>query len=168
MGLFSRLVSNNAIPAHKKAIPIHSPLTGTVVPLDEVPHALFTERLFGEGVAIKPTGYQVLAPFSGTVLHFPELANQVRLKATNGLQLQIQLGIDSHLMLGDGFKRIIKPGESFEKGQLIAEFSLVKMKQQLPSILCPITLLNSDKVKSIQGHYFQVIASEDKVMTVFI
>jgi len=168
MAIFSRLVEANSLPAHKKAIDIFSPLTGKVAPLDEVPHALFTARMFGEGIAIKPSGYQVLAPFAGTMLHFPELANQLRLQAKNGLRLQIQLGIDSHLMMGEGFKRIIKQGETFEQGQLLAEFSLVKMKRQLPSILCPITLLNSDKVKGIQGHYFQVIAGEDKMMTVFI
>ncbi|MFT6777853.1 MAG: PTS system glucose-specific IIA component [Paraglaciecola sp.] len=168
MGLFSRLVDASSLPYYKKSIDIYSPLTGTVRPLDEVPNALFTERIFGEGIAIKPSGYQVLAPFAGTMLHFPELANQLRLKAQNGLQLQIQLGIDSHLMMGEGFKRTVKQGESFEKGQLLAEFSLVKMKKQLPSILCPITLLNSDKIKGLQAHYFQVLAGEDKMMTVFI
>jgi PTS system glucose-specific IIA component len=168
MGLFSRLVEDNSQPSHKKAIDISSPLTGKVVPMDEVPHTLFTARMFGEGIAIKPTGYQVLAPFAGTMLHFPELANQLRLQAKNGLRLQIQLGIDSHLMMGEGFKRVVKQGETFEQGQLLAEFSLVKMKRQLPSILCPITLLNSDKVKGIQAHYFQVVAGEDKIMTVFI
>jgi PTS system glucose-specific IIA component len=168
MGVFSRLLEANSLPAHKKAIDISSPITGKVLLLDEVPHALFTARMFGEGIAIKPTGYQVLAPFSGTMLHFPELANQLRLKATNGLQLQIQLGIDSHLMMGEGFNRIVKQGETFEQGQLLAEFSLIKMKKQLPSILCPITLLNSDKIKGLQGHYFHVIAGEDKIMTAYI
>jgi PTS system glucose-specific IIA component len=168
VGLYSRLVDPKSLPSHKKAIEIFSPLTGTVVPLDKVPHALFSERIFGEGIAIKPTGYQVLAPFSGTMLHFPELANQIRIKAKNGLQLQIQLGIDSHLMMGEGFKRVVKQGESFELGQLLGEFSLVKMKTQLPSILCPITLLNSDKIKGLQAHYFQVIAGEDKMMTLYI
>jgi PTS system glucose-specific IIA component len=168
VGLYSRLVDPKSLPSHKKTIEISSPLTGTVVPLDKVPHALFSERIFGEGIAIKPTGYQVLAPFSGTMLHFPELANQIRIKAKNGLQLQIQLGIDSHLLMGEGFKRVVKQGESFEPGQLLAEFSLAKMKRHLPSILCPITLLNSDKVKGLQAHYFQVIATEDKIMTVYI
>jgi PTS system glucose-specific IIA component len=168
IGLFNRLIDTGSLPSHKKSIDIYSPLTGTVLPLDEVPNALFTERIFGEGIAIKPSGYQVLAPFAGTMLHFPELANQLRIKAKNGLQLQIQLGIDSHLMLGEGFKRTVKKGESFEQGQLIAEFPLVKMKKQLPSILCPVTLLNSDKIKGLQAHYFQVLAGEDKIMTIYI
>ncbi|MFT5816400.1 MAG: PTS system glucose-specific IIA component [Arenicella sp.] len=168
MGLFSCLVDANSLPSHKKAIDIYSPLTGSVLALDEVPHALFTERLFGEGIAIKPSGYQVLAPFAGTMLHFPELANQLRIKSQNGLQLQIQLGIDSHLMMGEGFKRVVKQGENFEQGQLLAEFSLVKMKKNLSSILCPITILNSDKIKGLQAHYFKVLAGEDKIITVYI
>lgn len=168
MELFKRLVDANSIPKHKKAVDILSPLTGKVVLLDKVPHALFTERIFGEGIAIKPSGYQVLAPFAGSMLHFPELGNQMRIKAKNGLQIQIQLGIDSHLMMAEGFKRLVKPGEKFQQGQLLAEFSQVKMKKQLPSILCPITVLNSDKVTAIQGHYFQAIAAEDKIMTIYI
>lgn len=168
MGLFNRLVNANAIPPHKKSIDLISPLSGTVVPLDDVPDALFTARLFGEGVAIKPSGYQVIAPFSGIVLHFPELANQIRIKASNGLQLQIQLGIDSHIMMAEGFKRFFKKGDRFEQGQVLAEFSLSKMKAALPSILCPITLLNSDKTKGLQAHYYQVIANEDKVFTIYL
>ena len=168
MGLLSHLVDINSLPTHKIAIDIISPLSGKVVPLDDVPHALFNQRIFGEGVAIKPSGYQVLAPFSGTMLHFPELANQMRLRAKNGLQMQIQMGIDSHFMMGEGFKRTIKQGENFQQGQLLAEFSLVKMKRQLPSVLCPITILNSDKTKGLLAHYFQVIAGEDKLMTVYL
>ncbi|MFQ3190061.1 MAG: PTS system glucose-specific IIA component, partial [Paraglaciecola sp.] len=52
MGLFSRLVDASSLPSHKKAIDIYSPLSGKVMALDDVPHALFTERLFGEGIAI--------------------------------------------------------------------------------------------------------------------
>jgi PTS system glucose-specific IIA component len=168
VGLFNRLVDAGSLPSHKTAIGIISPMSGRVLPLDEVPHALFTERLFGEGVAIQPSGYQVFAPFSGTVLHFPELANQLRIKAKNGLKLQIQVGIDSHLMMGEGFKRLVKEGQNFEQGQVVAEFSLTKMKQQLSSTLCPVTLINSDKVKALQAHYFQVIAKEDKIFTIYL
>lgn len=168
MGPFNRLVGSDAIPPHKKAIALLSPLTGIVVPLNDVPHSLFTSRLFGEGVAIKPSGYQVLAPFAGTVMHFPELANQIRIKAQNGLQLQIQLGIDSHIMMAEGFKRFLKKGDTFKQGQVLAEFSLNKMKAALPSILCPVTLLNSDKVKAVQGHYYHVIANEDKILSIYL
>jgi PTS system glucose-specific IIA component len=71
-------------------------------------------------------------------------------------------------MMGEGFKRVVKQGEHFEQGQVLAEFSIIKMKRQLSSILCPITLLNSDKIKGLQAHYYQVVAGEDKLMTFYI
>ncbi|MCF2946746.1 PTS glucose transporter subunit IIA [Paraglaciecola aquimarina] len=168
MTLLGKLVKADNLPKHSKKLAISSPLSGAVVPLDEVPHDLFKHRLFGEGVAIKPSGYQVIAPFNGHIMEFPELANQIRLKAKNGLQIQIQLGIDSHLLMAEGFKRIKKPGDSFIQGDIIAEFSLIKMKKQLPSILCPVTLLNSEKVTAILPHYYSVIAGEDTIMSILI
>ncbi|MGJ8681756.1 PTS sugar transporter subunit IIA, partial [Paraglaciecola sp.] len=142
MELLGKLTEPDKLPQHRKVLSISSPLSGTVVPLNEVPHALFKQRLFGEGIAIIPSGYQLYAPFEGTVISYPELANQIRIKAKNGLQIQIQLGIDSHLMMGEGFKRHKKAGETFAKGEVLGEFSLIKMKRQLPSILCPVTVIN--------------------------
>ncbi|WP_158970042.1 PTS glucose transporter subunit IIA [Paraglaciecola sp. L3A3] len=168
MATLAKLVEIENIPQHTKALSIRSPISGTVMTLDTVPNALFQERLFGEGIAINPSGYQVIAPFNGSVLSFTTLANQLRIKAQNGLQLQIQLGIDSHLMMAEGFKRTVKTGDTFKQGDILAEFSLVKMKQQLSSVLCPITVINSDKVKGIQGHYYSVIAGEDSILTVYI
>lgn len=168
MCLLKKQLDPNNLPPHKKALPITSPLSGSVVQLDDVPHELFKQRLFGEGIAVLPSGYQVFSPFNGIVTEFPELANQIRLKAKNGLLLQIQLGIDSHLMMGEGFKRYKFAGDRIQKGDVLAEFSLAKMKQALPSILCPVTLINSEKILGIQGHYYSVLAQEDTIMTIYI
>ncbi|MDU0355487.1 PTS glucose transporter subunit IIA [Paraglaciecola aquimarina] len=168
MTLLGKLVGVDNLPTYKQILTIVSPLSGRAVSLSEVPNALFQQRLFGEGIAIIPSGFQVIAPFSGTVAACTELANQLRLKAQNGLQLQIQLGIDSHIMMGEGFKRKVKAGDTFKQGDVLAEFSLVKMKQQLPSILCPVTVINSEKVKAIRAHYYAVRASEDDILTVYI
>jgi PTS system glucose-specific IIA component len=168
MSLFNKLVDPDALPPHKKLLPILSPISGRVFTLDEVPDALFSQRVYGEGVAIEPSGYQVIAPFAGKVESFPECAHQLRIVAKNGLRMQIQMGIDSHRMMGEGFKRKVKEGDFFEKGQILAEFDLRKMKTSLDSTLCPVTVINSDKLAGIQAHCYQVIGAEDPAMTVYI
>ena len=168
MTLFSKLVDPSALPPHKKSLPILSPLSGRVTALDNVPDALFNQRVFGEGVAIEPSGYQVFAPFSGKVELFPESAHQLRIVAKNGLKMLIQMGINSHLLMGEGFKRKVQVGELFQQGQVLAEFDLRKMKLSLDSILCPVTIINSDKIAGIQAHYYQVIGAEDPAMTLYI
>ena len=82
--------------------------------------------------------------------------------------MQIQMGIDSHIMMGEGFKRKVQVGEVFKQGQVLAEFDLRKMKLVLESTLCPVTIINSDKIAGIQAHCHQVIATEDHAMTVYI
>ncbi|MFT4939095.1 MAG: PTS system glucose-specific IIA component [Paraglaciecola sp.] len=168
MSFFSRLVDPKALPPYKKSLPILSPVSGRVFTLDNVPDALFTQRIYGEGVAIEPSGYQIFAPFSGKVEQFPESAHQLRIVAKNGLKMQIQMGINSHRMMGEGFKRKVKVGELFKQGQVLAEFDLRKMKLALDCTLCPVTIINSDKIAGIQAHCYQVIATEDHAMTVYI
>lgn len=168
MTLFSKLVDPTALPPHKKSLLILSPLFGRVTTLDSVPDALFNQRIFGEGVAIEPSGYQVFAPFAGKVEVFPESAYQLRIVAKNGLKMLIQMGINSHLMMGEGFKRKVQVGDVFKQGEVLAEFNLRKMKLALDSTLCPVTIINSDKIAGIQAHCHQVIGAEDPAMTLYI
>jgi PTS system glucose-specific IIA component len=168
MGLFTKLIAADTAIDFRKKWPLVSPLTGKVHTLDKVPCPLFGQRLFGEGVAIEPAGYQLLAPCSGQLTALDERGHQLRLQARNGLIIMIQLGIGSEHMLGEGFKRLIKPGQKFSQGQVLLEFDLIKMKKQLVSTLCPVTIVNSDKLLGIEAHCHHVMAGEDPAMTLYI
>lgn len=168
MALFDKLIPPGTAMNCSKRLPLASPLTGKVHTLDKVPCPLFKQRIFGEGIAIEPTGYQLLAPCSGQVILCNELGNQLRLQAKNGLQILIQLGIGSEHMLGEGFKRLIKTGEKFSQGQVLLEFDLIKMKKQLVSTLSPVTIVNSDKLLAIEAHCHHVMAGKDPAMTLYI
>jgi sugar PTS system EIIA component len=168
MMLFKRLLDPNNIPAHRKKISIQSPLSGKITTLDNAPNEIFKQRLFGEGVVIEPSGYQLFSPFSGKVDHLPITAHQIRLRAKNGIQLQIQLGLGSENMLAEGFKAKVKVGEVVSQGQVLIEFDLRIMKQKLHSLLCPITILNSDKLIGIVAHCHQVRALQDDCMTLYV
>ena len=168
MMLFKRLIEPGNIPVHRKKITILSPLSGKISTLDSLANEIFKQRLFGEGIVIAPSGYQVFAPFAAKVEHFPTTAQQIRLRAKNGLQLLIQLGIGSENMLAEGFKAKVKVGQWVAQGQVLMEFDLRIMKQKLDSVLCPVTVLNSDKLIGIEAHCHQVIATQDNCMTLYI
>lgn len=168
MMLFKRLLDSNNIPVHRKKIPIQSPLSGKITTLDNIPDEIFKQRLFGEGVAIAPSGYQLFSPFAGKVEHLPTTAHQIRLRAKNGLQILIQLGLGSESMLAEGFKARVKVGEQVSAGQLLIEFDLRIMKQKIDSLLCPVTILNSEKLIGVVAHCHQVRALQDDCMTLYI
>lgn len=167
MKLFAKVVDAAALPPHKTSYTLLSPIAGKVIPLENAADSLFAHRLFGEGVTIEPSGYQLIAPFAGTVTDISATGNQIRLRANNGLQCLIQLGVDSHLMMGLGFKVKIKARQAFSQSQVLLEFDLNHMKRQLASVQCYVTLLNSDKIKAIVPHYYKVLAGQDKLMTIY-
>ena len=47
---------------------LNSPLRGWCAPLDEVPDAVFAQRMLGDGIAIDPTSDTLHAPCAGEVI----------------------------------------------------------------------------------------------------
>ena len=52
---------------HKKELLIRAPLSGTVVPITDVPDPVFGEKVMGDGVAIRPTDGRICSPVDGIV-----------------------------------------------------------------------------------------------------
>ncbi len=47
---------------------LKAPLSGVVVPLDEVPDPVFAQRMVGDGVSIDPISSSLTAPCDGRVV----------------------------------------------------------------------------------------------------
>ena len=135
----------------KNGIVILSPLKGKVVNLSEVPDKTFSQKVLGEGLAIEPTEGVVYAPFDGTVLQMFRTGHAIGLQGPHNIELLIHVGIDTVKMNGDGFKPLVKAGDSFRAGDRLLEFDLAKVKAQAPSILTPVVITNSADFKSVTG-----------------
>lgn len=168
MSVFKRLHTGTTAPRHRYQVAIPAPLSGRVRTLDSLAPGLFQQRLFGEGVVIEASGYQLLAPLHAKVSYIADSAEQLRLQCANGLHLLIQVGFASDKLHGAGFKKKCQKGANVAPGQLLLEYDLNRLKTLASPLLCPVTILNSDKVKAIQPHCRSVIAGDDNIMSVFI
>lgn len=62
MGLFDKLkklVSDDS--SDTGGIEIFAPLSGEIVPIEDVPDVVFAEKIVGDGIAIKPAGNKMVA-----------------------------------------------------------------------------------------------------------
>ena len=168
MALFSKLIEPAQVTDQHKSIRLVSPISGRVLPLDDVPCLAHQQRMFGEGVAIAPSGYQILAPFNCVIEEFPLTCERIRIRSKSGVRMQIQFGLDAERLMGEGFKAQNRQQKLIKKGQVLLEFDLPKLKQRLDCVLCPVTILNSDKLTGILPAYHQVIAMEDEMMSLII
>ncbi|SJM54248.1 PTS system, maltose and glucose-specific IIC component / PTS system, maltose and glucose-specific IIB component [Pediococcus acidilactici] len=103
-----------------KKFQIGAPLTGKAVPLTEVPDAVFSTGMIGQGAAIQPTDGQVVAPVDGVVTTVFPTKHAIGIKATNGMEILIHLGIDTVKLNGKPFETKVAVDEQVKAGDLLA------------------------------------------------
>ncbi|MBK4765043.1 MAG: PTS glucose transporter subunit IIA [Pantoea sp. Brub] len=148
MGLFSKLFGNGEKPIDKM-IEIIAPLSGKIINIEDVPDAVFAEKIVGDGIAIDPIGHQIVAPIEGTIGKIFKTNHAFSMKSKNGIELFVHFGIDTVELKGEGFKRIAKEGQKVNIGDTIIEFDLALLEKKAKSILTPIVISNMDAIKEI-------------------
>ncbi|WP_339834743.1 beta-glucoside-specific PTS transporter subunit IIABC [Paenibacillus sp. FSL R7-0272] len=101
---------------------IVSPMTGEIKPISEVEDQAFAQELMGKGIAIVPTEGKVYAPFDGVVEALYRTKHAIGLKANNGVEILIHIGVDTVSLKGKYFNAHIKQGETIQAGDLLVEF----------------------------------------------
>ena len=108
---------------------VTAPLSGQVIPMEEIPDQVFSQGILGEGVGIEPTGNVVVAPADATVCSVMEDSRHaVGLTLDNGAELLIHVGIDTVSMNGDGFQLHVKAGDRVRLGDKLITFDPEKIK----------------------------------------
>ena len=82
-----------------------APVSGKVIPLEQVKDETFASGMLGQGVAIEPTDNIIYSPIEGTVETIFETKHAIGLKSADGLELLIHIGMDTVNLKGDGFKQ---------------------------------------------------------------
>lgn len=121
-----------------------SPLSGTIISLDQVPDPTFSGKILGDGFAIVPDIGLVVSPFDATVESLIGSHHAIGLLSTEGVEILIHVGIDTVKLKGQGFKAIVAEGQSVKKGDPLIEFDLELIKKMSPSIITPVIFTNSD------------------------
>ena len=87
----------------KSVISIHAPLSGEIVPIEEVPDPVFAEKIVGNGIAILPTGDRMVAPCDGTIGQIFATDHSFTMESNDGLELVVHFGVDTVKLEGEGF-----------------------------------------------------------------
>ncbi|TWT09853.1 sucrose-specific PTS transporter subunit IIBC [Streptococcus sp. sy004] len=101
---------------------LFAPLAGQVVDLKDVNDPVFASEAMGKGIAIKPTGNQVVSPVDGTVEIAFETGHAYGIKSTNGTEILIHVGIDTVSMNGKGFVQNVKANQTVKAGDVLGTF----------------------------------------------
>ena len=120
---------NSAATDGTAAGTLKSPLDGRIIPIEEIPDEVFSQKIMGDGVGIEPTGNTVYAPADATVgVVMADSKHACGLVMDNGMEILIHVGIDTVDMNGDGFELFVKEGDQVKTGDPLISFTPEKIK----------------------------------------
>jgi sugar PTS system EIIA component len=126
-------------------IEILAPLSGRVVPMEEVPDPVFSEFMLGDGLAIDPTDGLVLAPMSGSLVVFHSAGHAFAIEGPDSASVLVHVGLDTVGLKGAGFARLAEVGDEVVAGQPIVRMDVAAIVAAGLSPLSPVLLPQLDE-----------------------
>ncbi len=157
MGFFKNLFSTPELE-------IGAPLAGQAVELKEVSDPTFGGEMMGKGIAIRPTGNQVVAPCDATVDTMFETGHAVSLVADNGAELLIHVGLETVTLKGRHFTVHCKNGDKVKKGQLLMEFDREALVAAGFDVITPVVICNTNKYGKVNAYTGKNVECGEKVI----
>ncbi|MDD0975073.1 phosphoenolpyruvate--protein phosphotransferase [Pseudomonas fontis] len=130
-----------------KNITLHAPLEGPLLPLDQVPDPVFAGGTLGDGIAIDPLNDCLHAPCAGTIIHIARTRHAITLRAENGAEILMHIGLDTVQLKGEGFTLLVEPDSQVVRGQPLIRFDLDYVAQHCTSLITVMLLSNSDQYR---------------------
>ncbi len=148
----------------KMSVMIHSPLTGKVIPMNEVPDDTFAAQVLGKGMAVLPDEGRVAAPCEAEVTAVFDTKHAIGLMTKDGVELLIHVGINTVELEGKYFEVHAAQGDKVKPGQLLITFDIAKIQNAGYNVTTPVIVTNSDDYKNVEG----AAAGTVRVMEPFI
>lgn len=151
-------------------IRVYAPVSGKILPIEDVPDVVFSERIAGDGIAIKPEGDKLVAPFDGTIVQVFETNHAFAIRSEKNIEVLVHFGIDTVDLRGKGFKRLAESGQKVLKGDPIIGFNLKELESSAHSTVTPVVISNMgeleiDRLNKADG---DAVAGETAVLTLFL
>ena len=141
-------------------------MNGTVIPLSEVPDAVFSSEMLGKGFGVEPSEGKAYAPVDGEVTTVFDTKHAIGLMSKHGVELLIHIGMDTVKLNGKGFDVKVKTGDQVKAGDLLAEFDMDFIKGEGYPVTTAVVVTNTDDCEEIGEVRTGAATKDTEVLTV--
>lgn len=115
---------------------IFTPVAGKVRPIEEAPDEAFAGKMMGDGYFVEPTEETVYAPTDGEVVFVFDTKHAIGMKAADGTEYLLHIGVDTVALGGQGFEVFVENGQQVKKGDRLMTFDDAYIKEHAKSDAC--------------------------------
>ena len=158
MGLFDKLSRSlplarrqapEPVPAASDPEAVLAPVTGHVVALDAVSDPAFAQGMLGSGLGIRAQEDVAFSPVSGTVVADVKTKHALLIKAENGAEVLLHVGLDSVRLRGAGFRTFVRKGDRVSAGEPVMSFDRALMAERGLDDTVLVTVTNTDAFSAV-------------------
>jgi len=150
----------------KDRLYLRAPIGGWLGSIADVPDPVFSGRILGDGFAIDPTDATLRAPFAGVVTSLHRAHHAVTLRADDGAEVLMHIGLDTVALKGDGFTPHVAEGDRVKVGDPLISFDMDVISQLVRSLVVPVVLTNGERFTLAVSGVDREIAAGDEVATI--
>mgnify|MGYP000037447388 FL=1 len=105
-------------------VSLRAPLTGVMVPIEDVPDPVFARKMVGDGFSVDPLEGRLTSPVPGEVVDLQPSRHAITVRSAEGLEILMHIGLDTVRLGGDGFRAHVSEGQRVGAGDLLIDFDL--------------------------------------------
>ena len=143
---------------------ISSPLSGNVVPLEQVPDSVFADKILGDGCAVIPNDGKIYSPVNGEISSVAETLHAYGFTSEDGLEVLVHFGLETVALGGEGFTAYVKAGDKVKVGDLVAEVDMELLRSKNINLITPVLVCDGADELTMSVQEGEVKAGE-KVLT---
>ncbi|MFP7706563.1 glucose PTS transporter subunit IIA [Trueperella sp. LYQ141] len=141
--------ANDGSPDAEPTNVVLAPVSGDVIPVSDVADPVFSTKVLGDGVGITPTGSQILAPISGSLVSVTGTGHAFGLKSDDGIEVLVHVGIDTVKLNGKGFEILVTQGNRIVAGEPLCNVDFGLIAAEGFDTTTIVTVTNSASLTSV-------------------
>ncbi|KRN25221.1 PTS sugar transporter subunit IIA [Lacticaseibacillus camelliae] len=126
-----------------------APATGQAMPITDVSDEMFSQKIMGDGYAVKPTSDDLYAPVSGSITSVFPTKHAISFKTPEGLEVLFHMGVDTVELKGAPFNLSVSEGQSVAAGDSLGTMDRSKISAAGKSDELIVVFTNTDLISSV-------------------
>lgn len=121
---------------------IAMPFEGELMEISKVPDPIFSEKMIGDGFAIRPSKGEILSPVNGWIKEVQPNRTTITFSTKAGRDVILHIGLSTAHLEDIGVTLKVKEGDQVEAGKTIGMIDLGKMNLATKSTISPVVFPN--------------------------
>lgn len=133
----------------KRGFTVAAACDGKLMPITDVKDEVFSQKMLGDGYAIKPTDGKIYSPVAGTVTTVFPTKHAIGITTDNNLEILVHLGIDTVELKGEPFEVAVKQGDIVKQDDYLASMNTELITAENYDDTVIVVYTNMDVIKSV-------------------